>query len=126
MDTYRESCLKAKAIREGIVESRPVSMSKTTKLKEWLLIDIRAKNISKSKKYFESNYCSTLSVWGEYATEEVANTALHKSAIGSYADSYVIKKDLFESVYKPLWIELLNKDINAQRKLEENGLNNKA
>ena len=121
MDSYSESSNKAKLVREGIVEARPVSKGQKGKTKDWLIISISSRNISRDFRYINSKYVGTLEITGEYASEDIAIRAL-PDLHDRYEDTrshylfgryYVITRDAYENVYRPLWKRLLEADINS-------------
>ena len=136
MDSYRESSNKAKAIRAGIVDARPVSKGQKNKVKDWLIISLGTKNLARDFKVRNEHYVGTIAVVGEYASEQIAFDALPRSYLPSASGAftymfgryYVINKDVFENTYKPLWRKLLDIDINKHKLLvkEENGLDTHA
>ena len=91
---YRESSNLAKSVREGIVEPRPVSCSRTEKPKDWLAIYqafsfLGTQHIRSGKKIWR--------VWDEYVSEEVARAAFKNRSVVNW---YVVRRDIYEAYYK--------------------------
>ena len=130
MGSYRESSNKAKAIRAGIVDARPVSKSRTIKTKDWLIISISSRNISKDYNIDRNNYVGVIDISGEYTSEDIALNALpdvydrYEISINHYlfGRHYIIHRAVYETIYKPLWRNLLEADIlkNKLTKFETN------
>ena len=128
---YRESSNKAKLVKEGILDARPVSKGQKNKTKDWLLVIIRGKDLCTNPTISERCYVGTIEIYGEYAREDIAYSAIPYRDPVIYSNStllhwtgavYVVSRKLYEEIYQPLWKSLLMVDKNRFIREKGNGL----
>ena len=129
--SYRESSNKAKAVRAGILDARPVSKGQKNKIKDWLIVSVRSKNLGKDYSVSERCYVGIIDIYGEYASEDIARHALPYRDPTIYADSiwskwsgnlFIIHRKTYEETYKPLWKSLFELDKIKLIREKQNGL----
>lgn len=86
MSEYRESCIKYKNVRIGIIDQKDGHGNKhKTILKNWLAV------------YFRKHKCA---IWKEYKTEAEAYKQMIKMI--NYWPMYVVEKEIYEKHYRHL------------------------